>query len=332
VKIFDTNFKNHLTGIIKVYMLYGKYKFSCIFKNEAFLPNFKGSTFHGVFGSALKNLVCVLKNQKCPECPLRYKCIYSLLFETPAVEQKNKESRLSSPPHPFVIEPPLDNETHFKENDTFDFQLLLFGEANEYLPHFIYAFEMISNKGIGKKIRGKRAGFLLDTIHAGGKEIYSHQDQILQKGIFYKNLDFKQTTNNNNEPIKLKITIETPLRLKFINKLTVQLPFHVLIRAVLRRVSSLFNYYGDGEPDLDYKAMIKNAETVTTVDEDLCWYDWRRYSSRQDKSMLMGGIMGSVIYEGKITEYLPLIDLCSELHLGKQTSFGLGKINANVLK
>ena len=48
--------------------------------------------------------------------------------------------------------------------------------------------------------------------------------------------------------------------------------------------------------------------------------------------MLMGGMVGSVIYEGKIGEYLPLIDFCSEVHLGKQTSFGLGKIKAEIIE
>jgi hypothetical protein len=44
--------------------------------------------------------------------------------------------------------------------------------------------------------------------------------------------------------------------------------------------------------------------------------------------MLMGGMIGSIIYEGKIDEYMPLIDFCSKVHLGKQTAFGLGKIKA----
>jgi CRISPR/Cas system endoribonuclease Cas6 (RAMP superfamily) len=313
-------------------MLFGKYKFFCIFKDEAFLPYYKGSTFRGVFGRALKNVVCALKLRECSNCLLRYKCIYSLVFETPFLEEKNKDSRLSSPPHPFVIEPPLDNGTHFKEGDRFDFQLLLFGKANEYLPYFIYAFERMSNTGIGKRINGKRACFLLEYIDTNGQKIYNHQDQTLRKGSFYQNLTLTQSTNKTAGPFKLKITIETPLRLKFTNRLSAELPFHVLVRTMLRRVSSLFNYYGDGEPDLDYRGMVKRAEGVHILNSNLHWFDWRRYSSRQDKSMLMGGMIGSIIYEGKIGDYLPLLDLCSQFHLGKQTSFGLGKINAEIFE
>jgi len=39
-------------------LLYGKYAFSCILLDDAHLPPFKGSTFRGVFGHALKKVVC----------------------------------------------------------------------------------------------------------------------------------------------------------------------------------------------------------------------------------------------------------------------------------
>ncbi len=42
----------------------------------------------------------------------------------------------------------------------------------------------------------------------------------------------------------------------------------------------------------------------------------------------MGGMVGTVTFEGEIGEYLPLIEFCSKVHLGKQTVFGLGKIKA----
>ena len=127
---------------------------------------------------------------------------------------------------------------------------------------------------------------------------------------------------------RFKIILETPLRLKFKNRFKAELSFHILVRAMLRRASSLLDCYGDGEPLLDYRGLVKRAETVHVVDTNLNWFDWKRYSHRQDKSMLMGGMIGSVIFEGKIEEYLPLIEFCSKTHLGKQTSFGLGKIKA----
>lgn len=49
-------------------MLYGNYRFKCRFESEAHLPEYKGSTFRGVFGRALKDVVCALKRQECPGC------------------------------------------------------------------------------------------------------------------------------------------------------------------------------------------------------------------------------------------------------------------------
>lgn len=63
-------------------MLFGKYHFSCIFTGPASLPAFKGSTFRGVFGVALKKVVCALKHQECPACLLRGQCLYARIFET----------------------------------------------------------------------------------------------------------------------------------------------------------------------------------------------------------------------------------------------------------
>ena len=97
---------------------------------------------------------------------------------------------------------------------------------------------------------------------------------------------------------------------------------------MLRRVSSLLECFGDGETAIDYKGLVKRAVAVSIVESDLRWFDWQRYSHRQDKAMLMGGMTGSITYEGNINEYMPLIDFCSKVHLGKQTAFGLGKIRA----
>ncbi|HUT44228.1 MAG TPA: CRISPR system precrRNA processing endoribonuclease RAMP protein Cas6 [Desulfobacterales bacterium] len=305
-------------------MLYGKYIFSCIFKDEAVLPYYKGSTFRGVFGTALKKVVCALKSKDCSECLLKYKCIYSHVFETPSSAEDPQDTRIAAPPHPFVIEPPLTTETHFNQDDPFDFQLILFGQSNDYLPYFIYAFEQMGKIGIGKRINGKRAQFTLGNITAKKKKIYTHKDNTLKSGNFCHSLKLHKCKTSKNAQ-DIKIIIETPLRLKFENRLKADLPFHVLVRAMLRRMSSLFNYYGDGEPDLDYKGMVNKAKEIQIMNPNLHWFDWRRYSRRQDQEMLMGGITGSITYSGHLGEYIPLIELCSKLHIGKQTTFGLGK-------
>jgi len=95
---------------------------------------------------------------------------------------------------------------------------------------------------------------------------------------------------------------------------------------MLRRISSLNQYHGDGEPPLDYRGLVERARSVEIKESALTWHDWRRYSNKQDQSMLMGGMVGQVTYKGNLTGYLPLLRFCEKVHIGKQTSFGLGKI------
>lgn len=312
-------------------MLFGSYQFRCRFEDEAVLPFYKGSTFRGVFGHALKRVVCALKRQECETCPLRARCIYALVFETPIALEVPEGAKISTPPHPFVIEPPATEMRDFEKGESFECTLLLFGDVNRNLPYFVYAFDQMGKIGIGKRVNGKRAGFSLEEVKNGANVLYSAKDQHLKQGHAFEDLELSQATLQTPQKAgattKIRLTLETPLRLKFKNRLNVaDLPFHVLVRAMLRRVSALFNTWDGGEPALDYQGLVKRAEEVRIAENNLSWFDWRRYSNRHERKMLMGGIVGSIVYEGRLGEFLPLLDLCAKLHLGKNTSFGLGKI------
>lgn len=294
-------------------MRYGKYRFICRLESEAVLPFYKGSTFRGVFGHALKRVVCALRLRECGDCMLRESCLYASVFEN------NKENSI----HPFVIEPPPDRGQRFHSGERFECSLILFGGANEKIPYFVYAFEQMGEIGMGGRVNGDRGRFALEEVRAKDRVIYSERERKLLKAETVETLSL---SGPEKQAEVVRVTMETPLRLKFENRLTADLPFHVLVRAMLRRVSSLFNTFADGEPDLDYKGLVKEAERVRVVDSDLRWFDWERYSNRQKERMLMGGMTGSVTYEGDLTHYLPLLDICSKVHIGKQTTFGMGKI------
>ena len=306
-------------------MLFGTYRFHCRFESDAVLPHYKGSTFRGVFGIALKQVVCALKGQACETCLLRQNCVYTLVFETKISRAVPAGVRLSAPPHPFVIEPPLTSKQNFQKGAAFDFDLLLFGEVNRLLPYFIYAFDRMGRIGIGRRVNSRRGRFFLKTVHNNGQCIYAGADQIL-KEVPVGELLPPAAPPGALEKRRLSVELRTPLRLKYQNRLSAVLPFHILVRAALRRITSLFACYGNGEPDLDFAGLVQRARQVQTADANLRWFDWRRYSSRQDQKMLMGGMVGSITYEGILNEFLPVIDLAARVHLGKQTSFGLGQI------
>lgn len=306
-------------------MQFGKYQFKCTLQKDAQLPPYKGSTFRGAFGTALKKVSCTVRHGECTNCLLAERCLYARTFEN--IKKKNQPAgRIAQPPRPYIIQPPLENKCHYTKGDSFDFNLILFGETNEYLPYFIYAFEAMGKAGLGKKINGQRATYILDSVELQGQPIYSSSDQQLVTGEHGLDLQLTKPSAVFEEG-DLLLTLKTPLRLKFDNHFQAKLPFSLLVRAMLRRISSLFETYGEGEPQLDYRGLVEQANKIEIIQDDLHWFDWQRYSNRQEAKMLMGGMIGSITYQGEIGEYLPLLELCRELHLGKQTVFGLGQIN-----
>ena len=312
-------------------MLYGKYTFTCKLEDDAQLPEYKGSTFRGVFGHALKRVVCALRLQECESCLLQSDCLYALVFEGNLIKEANFNAPVSAPPHPFVIEPPDDIRTSYKAGDEFTCRLSLFGDFNRKLAYFIYAFEQMGRIGIGRRINGVRSHFALKNVIWKDRIVYQPDNQRLELPEKLVNLTLDPIVLNNNGENQIKVTLETPLRIKHKGRLSNGLPFHLMVRGMLRRVSSVMAACGEGEPHLDYHGLVDLSRSVRVADSNTRWYDWKRYSNRQDRSMLMGGIVGSITYEGKIKPFLPLIEVAAKLHIGKQTTFGLGKFSAVIL-
>jgi hypothetical protein len=118
----------------------------------------------------------------------------------------------------------------------------------------------------------------------------------------------------------------TPTRLKHNGRFVETAPaFHIVIRTLLRRVSSLSYFHAGQRWDTDYRGWIERAGQVETIASDVQWADWERYSSRQRRRMNLGGIVGRVTYAGEITPFLPLLRLGELIHVGKGVVFGNGR-------
>jgi len=124
----------------------------------------------------------------------------------------------------------------------------------------------------------------------------------------------------------LTLDFTTPARLIYDSHLTLDLEFHMLIRQLLRRISLLSYFHcGVDMSDWDFKGIIEKAKDVTVKKSDLKWYEWERYSARQDTRLNMGGFVGEITFEGNIEPFMPLIKAGEVLHVGKGTGFGLGR-------
>ncbi|HAA83648.1 MULTISPECIES: CRISPR system precrRNA processing endoribonuclease RAMP protein Cas6 [Thermodesulfobacterium] len=294
---------------------YRNLTFVCEPKDELYLPEFKGSSFRGVIGRALRSALCTLKTMSdCHECPLFKTCYYAYIFET--IPDKTTPlpfnlHKYPSLPHPFVIEPPETDKKIFAKGDRFDLKVILIGKAINYTPHFILAIQLAGENGIGK---GKRKFNLLEHLIEDGEIAINFL------------LNLQETEGPFSSETQITIEFLTPLRLIYQKKLVKRLEFHVLIRQLLRRITSLYYFHCEGNTkSIPARELISLAEKIKTKHHGLRWYDWERYSFRKERRMQMGGLIGKVVFEGNLSPFTPILKAGEILHCGKNTSFGLGK-------
>lgn len=312
-----------------------KFKFDLTAQEKILLPSYKGSTFRGGFGHILKKIVCVNKGQTCENCLLKEKCLYISIFETSPPQDTQIMRKYPSVPRPFVIEPPLNSKREYHKEEELSFSLILIGKAIEYLPYFIFAFQELGKIGIGKG-RGK---YILEKVESLGLTkkgtIFEEKDNLLYDSYHHITFhDFHKLSSCLSQD-KLTLKFITPTRVKYEERFTKDLEFHILIRNLLRRIFLLSYFHCDEEYKKEktsssnnstIKPLIEKAKEIKIENQNLRWYDWERYSSRQDTRMKLGGFLGEITYKGEnLKDFLPYILLGSFTHLGKGATFGLGK-------
>ncbi len=308
-------------------MEYAAYQFDCRLVTSALLPPFKGSTIRGVFGRALKNVVCTLDKKDCDECMLFGRCLYPHVFENRAASCQSPSARGPCfAPHPFVIRPPASGRTHFIPGDRLSFQLLLFGPVNRHIPYFIHALKEMGRIGMGRQVNGKRGRFVLESVSCNGSIFYKSDTGRLSPVRLTDLRLAALPPPHTASRADLTLELLTPLRTKKNNRLNDNLSFELLIRLALRRVSSLMNSFDDGEPDINYRRLVQLASEVKIKTACLGWKDWSRYSFRQRAGMKFGGLVGTITYADVPETFRPLLDFAQKVHVGKQTTFGLGEI------
>ncbi len=276
------------------------------------LSAYKGSTFHGAFGWALRRL---------------YRPLYDLLYE-PAATMSPAGERMALP-KPFVLVPPLETQCEYPPGSRLSCDLLLIGPACYSLTACLCAFEHLGQEGLGAS-RGRFELERVERLVPSGPPCL-----LLEKGPSAVMHPGPPTTSQevirgweNRDVDQVTLTFETRLRLKNDNRLLRTCPeFATFLERVIARINLLSGAYHGG-PMIEHEVkhrLLARAKTVTVRSPDLVWDDWARYSGRQKEWMQFGGLLGSVTYEGDLKPFMPWLALGEWLHVGGKTSFGLGQ-------
>jgi hypothetical protein len=306
---------------------YRTYTFRIAVTDYMNLPFYKGSTFRGAFGSAFKRIVCTLRQKECPSCMLKNQCIYAYIFETmpPDNTAIMGMSKYEKVPHPFIIEPPAESKQSYRKGEELTFALVLIGKAVDYLPYFILTFEELGRIGLGRG-RGKYALLSVATdksvvYSSEDKTIHRFEPRIVEISESFDGNDFRDLPEST-----VGIELLTPMRIMYKRSLASSLEFHVLLRNLMRRLSLLHYFHCEQKsPAWNHNLIIDASLQVEIKKDNTCWYDWERYSSRQNTKMKMGGIVGNISYQGVTGPFTQILRVGEIVHAGKGTSFGLGK-------
>ena len=282
------------------------------------LPHYPGSAWRGAFGEAFKKTVCVVDHVPCGECSLKRSCAYSYVFETPPPEGAQKMRKYRAAPHPFVLQ--LHDASGLSDGH-YSIGMILFGHGHRFFPYIAYAMQRAGSLGIG----GKRQVFTLANIEQCMLDASTHP--VYQQNKLHP-LNSGELPRLPPMPQQVKIAIHTPMRIKQNGKHLdhAHFNFAAFFGSLLRRISMLTYFHTDTPLETDFAALMQQARQIEFNAKQLSWYDWTRYSSRQQCEMHMGGVIGTLALDLQGLEALwPYLWLGQWVHAGKATSMGMGQ-------
>lgn len=285
------------------------------------LPPYAGSMLRGAFGHALLALA-PLPHADGKPCALHATCPYCQVFAAPPIPE-HRQQRFNHPPPPYVIEPPTGGAQRLQPGDTFQFSLVLIGKALTHLPAIILAWERALRTGLG--VQQARCS-LLSVQHESGETLWAADTRCTSPITAALTclppapMPGRQATLHLISPLRLQQQGK-PAHAHTIDART-------LLLTLVRRWQLLLDIHlgsaGHPAPQQNFSELAAQASAIELVPLGLRWFDWGRYSQHQQQEMKLGGLLGSVQLHGDLAPFARLLHLGQWLHVGKNTSFGLG--------
>ncbi|NLO98648.1 MAG: CRISPR system precrRNA processing endoribonuclease RAMP protein Cas6 [Peptococcaceae bacterium] len=269
---------------------------------NAKLPPFLGSTLRGAIGQAL----------------LKDKLLYDFLFNNKSLSHGKKDI-----PNPYLLDLPDTNQFEFKPEEELTFKILLFGEAFEYTQAIVNA---LKEKELG--LGAARYPFKLKQVkHEIDQRIIWKDGNYYEEAVCSFLLPYRTLSNVT----RVILRTLTPLRIRRNGQLLTDIDFVTVIRNITNRLATLTSRYGGWVDEVEVQRIQNLAYQVEIVHSNFALVDLARYSNRLGEKMDFSGLMGSIEVQGDLTPFVPWLFAAQTLHLGRNTTFGMGKIEVEFI-
>ena len=331
-----------------------RYRFTARVQQRLALPDYAGSLLRGQFGAALRNVACMTRQPTCTGCPLLQTCPYTRIFEAPAPPRgEHALQDFSQIPNAYVMEPPAPGARVLEPGADLEFHLVLIGHATDQLALVIFALQRALAHGLTRE-RSPASLLRVDWVDPMGTAhavwtadqptLVEHPTTVAAPApVLVAEFASKLIAGSAGDTCaigqndhQITLRIQTPMRLQNQGQpLGVgQLTPRALIAAVARRTALLMEFHASSAAcpggHSSWGAAAKHATQLAdglTDTQDLHWFDWTRYSSRQQQQMTLGGVLGSWTLYGSadsLAQLWPWLWLGQWLHVGKNATLGMG--------
>ncbi len=278
-------------------MTYLPIKISLLSKEKAVLPPYLGSALRGALGRAL-----------CSDMRA-----YNYLYNNRSLSGGRKDVS-----NPYMIVPCDTYKTDYRAGEELLFCVYLLGEAASFAKPVICALQAADIR-----LGASRFPFeLIKAVHAAERRV------LWEDGVYFEAAARSVALPYLCLPDVRAATLRTrtPLRIRRDGALLERLDFATLIRNITRRIEELTARYG-GWADAVEAARIRalSAEAAVTQNR-FALQSLSRYSNRTGSKMDLSGLTGYMTIEGDMSPFVPWLYAARILHIGRNTTFGLGQI------
>ena len=289
-------------------------------QEEYTVPYFQGSAIRGVLGRNLRKISCIMNdNIECIDCKYNNSCSYTNAFYGINNDKDTILSNVDKIPNPYVIYSPLQKKQVLGRDDCYSFYISIFGRGLSYITQYLFSIIEFNKMQLFKN---KENSAVLESIKDAEKDIIIYENgKLLTDKIQYSTFDISKININANS---MKVTFNTPIRIKKSGKFIQNIDFEDFVKNILRRIALMEEYYSEDALKDEHIELLKKAKEIKTKSINMRWKKLNRFSTNQEKIISLGGSIGDIIFEGDLKEFIPFIEYGKLLHIGKGCTMGLG--------
>ena len=303
-----------------------RYRLNFVVQQPFSINENPGALVRSVLGMQFRKLSCTTGASECKGCRNINQCAYPRLFEN-SMPNSYTHRRHAGLPNPYIVEASETMARSYDVGDMLSFSITLIGDSLTQLDLVLLAL----HKGFSQSIGSRKGKASLHEVYADSEyEPIWHGENpsvsLRSHRQFVRLPEHTTRASVSKNKDRLVLNFLSPLRLVRKGKLisASDLQASDILMSIVRRYASLVEVHLDQSTGFDFKSLAEKSKRCS-INQQLEMCSWSRYSSRQCKKLKGDGWQGLVELQGDLSDFLPIVNICEYLHIGKMTTCGNGR-------